>query len=87
VFSFSKTLQFPLINAKTAFARASADFRFAAAVAQFGMILRGSPYRGVASFGDVAAWAASAATTASDDPGGYRAEFVDLVRRTQMMME
>jgi Ca-activated chloride channel family protein len=87
VFSFSKTLEFPLLSAKTAFARASADFRFAAAVAQFGMILRGSPHRGIATMGDVATWAAAAATKPADDPGGYRREFVELVRKAQVMME
>ena len=68
------------------FAKASADFRFAAAVAQFGMILRGSPHRGTATMGDVAAWAATAAAPV-DDPGGYREEFLELVRKTQAMME
>ena len=87
LFSFPKTLQFPLIDATTAFARASADFRFAAAVAQFGMILRGSPHRGIATLGDVAAWAAAAATTPADDPGGYRGEFVELVRKAQTLLE
>ena len=86
-FSFPKKLEFPLLNAATAFTQASADFRFAAAVAQFGMILRGSPYRGTANMDDVAAWAASAAPTAADDPGGYRAEFVELVRKAQAMTE
>lgn len=84
--NFSQTIEFPLANAATAFVRASADFRFAAAVAQFGMILRGSPHRGVGTMADVAAWAATAASPA-DDPGGYRSEFLDLVRKAQTMME
>jgi Ca-activated chloride channel family protein len=86
LFSFSKTLEFPLLNVSRAFANASADFRFAAAVAQFGMMLRGSPHRGTASIGDVAAWAATAAAP-DDDPGGYRGEFLELVRKAQVMME
>lgn len=85
-FNFSQTIEFPLANAATTFVRASADFRFAAAVAQFGMILRGSPHRGVGTMADVAAWAATAASPA-DDPGGYRGEFLDLVRKAQTMME
>jgi Ca-activated chloride channel family protein len=84
--NFAQTIEFPLANAATAFVRASADFRFAAAVAQFGMILRGSPHRGVGTMADVAAWAATAASPA-DDPGGYRSEFLDLVRKAQTMME
>jgi Ca-activated chloride channel family protein len=85
-FGWRRSLEFPLVDAPTPFARASADFRFAAAVAQFGMILRGSPYRGEASMADVSAWASSAASPA-DDPGGYRSEFIDLVRKTQGIME
>jgi Ca-activated chloride channel family protein len=86
-FNFPRTLQFPLINTTRAFGSATADFRFAAAVAQFGMILRGSPYRGNATLADVAEWASAAARSPKDDPGGFRAEFVELVQRAQMMME
>lgn len=82
-----RTLEFPLIDAATSFAQASADFRFAAAVAQFGMILRGSPHRGAATMEDVTAWAAAAAATPADDPGGYRGEFIELVRRAQTLLE
>jgi Ca-activated chloride channel family protein len=85
LFSFPKTLEFPLVNTATPFVQASADFRFAAAVAQFGMILRGSPYRGNATMADVAAWAAASAT--ADDPGGYRSEFLELVRKAQTIIE
>jgi secreted protein with Ig-like and vWFA domain len=87
LFNFAQTIEFPLVNATTAFAKASADFRFAAAVAEFGMILRGSPHRGTGTMADVAAWAATAATTPADDPGGYRGEFIELVRKAQTMME
>jgi Ca-activated chloride channel family protein len=86
LFSFPKALEFPLLNATKTFAKASADFRFAAAVAEFGMILRGSPHRGAAGMKDVAAWAESAISP-TDDPGGYRGEFLDLVRKAQAMME
>lgn len=84
--SWPRTLQFPLVDTAKAFAQASADFRFAAAVAEFGMILRGSPHRGQANMHDVGAWASTAAAP-EDDPGGYRVEFVELVRKIQAMME
>ncbi|WP_414664718.1 YfbK domain-containing protein [Horticoccus sp. 23ND18S-11] len=84
--SWPRALDFVLVDAPTPFARASADFRFAAAVAQFGMILRGSPHRGTATMADVGTWAA-AASTPQDDPGGYRGEFIELVRKAQTMME
>lgn len=77
---WSRTLDFSLTDSGRTFGEASADFRFAAAVAQFGMMLRHSPHRGAATFDDVAAWAA-AASGAGDDPGGYRHEFIELVRK------
>lgn len=56
---------------------ASEDFRFAQAVAAFGMVLRDSEYKGAAS--------SSMARTLAEgalgrDPWGYRADFVRLVR-------
>jgi len=64
------------------FAQASTDFQFAAATASFGMLLRGSPYRGSATFKAVEEIAAS---SLGDDPGGHRAELLDLVRRAEQL--
>ena len=62
------------------FANASPDFKFAAAVASFGLVLRDSPYKGGATLG-------AAMELAQDgrgaDPGEYRAGFIELVRRAQ----
>ena len=66
------------------FAEASVDLRFAAAVAGFGMILRGSDQKGEATLPMVAAIAASAL---GPDQGGYRAEFLDLVRKAQALRD
>ena len=55
---------------------ASADTRFAIAVAAFGQKLRGSSYGGDMSYTDIRALAAGAR---GDDPQGYRAEFMQLV--------
>ncbi len=52
-------------------------FRFSAAVAEFGMILRNSKYRGNATTADVISLASGARGT---DPDGYRAEFIRLVQ-------
>lgn len=82
-----RTLAFPLVDRGTAFAAASTDFRFAAAVAEFGMILRRSPHRGSSTLRDVLAWASDATRHPVEDPDGHRAEFVDLVRRAQSLME
>lgn len=83
---FSEKREFALKDDGRQFAKASADFRFAAAVAQFGMILRGSPHKGSATIGDVIAWAATASATPADDPGGYRGEFIDLARKAARMV-
>jgi Ca-activated chloride channel family protein len=56
---------------------ASQETRFAAAVAGFGQLLRGGRFMGDFTYADVAELAQSAK---GDDPFGYRAEFVNLVR-------
>ena len=50
----SKLIEFAATDAGTQFDKASVDFRFAAAVAAFGMILRDSPHRGDATLDGVA---------------------------------
>lgn len=62
------------------FAAASADFRFASAVAGFGMLLRDSPHKGSLTW-DGLIELASGAT--GGDPGGYRKEFLGLVRKAR----
>jgi len=79
----SHRLKFSLIDAGADFEVASPDFQFAAAVAGFGMVLRESPHRGTASFPAVTRWAERGATR---DPGGRRADFLDLVRRAETMV-
>ena len=73
----STLIEMPLEDTGQAFETMSEDFRFAASVAAFGMILRGSPYKGVATLDGIIE-AASAAR--GDDANGYRAEFVQLAR-------
>lgn len=55
-------------------------FRFSAAVASFGMLLRNSPFRGTATRDEVVALASGARGT---DPDGYRAEFIRLVQSSR----
>ncbi len=74
----SRKLEFPLTDHGARFAAASADFKFAAAVAEFGMILRNSPHKGAATLQDVLTWAGAGL---DGDAGGYRSEFLDLVRQ------
>jgi Ca-activated chloride channel family protein len=61
---------------------ASANLRFASAVAGFGMLLRESAHKGTASFEMVEDLARSAL---GPDEGGYRAEFVSLVTRARSL--
>ncbi len=63
---------------------ASADFRFAGAVAAFGIILRDSPYKGNATFDSVIRMAEA---SRGSDTQGYRAEFIELVRRARAISE
>jgi Ca-activated chloride channel family protein len=72
----SKPLNVGVPDSAASFQNASADFKFAAAVAEFGMLLRGSRYRGQSSF-DGALELARA--SAGADLRGYRTEFVRLV--------
>ena len=78
----SKPLNFGVVDTSAAYANASADFKFAAAVASFGMLLRDSPHKGEATF---AAVRELAEASRGADPSGYRAEFLELVRRAQQL--
>jgi Ca-activated chloride channel family protein len=74
--------EIPVVDSGASYAKASGDFKFAAAVASFGMLLRGSPFRGQASLDA----AMELATDGLDfDPNGLRAEFIDLVRKAKSL--
>jgi hypothetical protein len=64
------------------FAAAPSDLKFAAAVAEFGMILRDSEYKGKGSLQQVLEWAQQGKGA---DVNGYRAEFIELVRKVQAL--
>ncbi|PYK15215.1 MAG: hypothetical protein DME55_13970 [Verrucomicrobia bacterium] len=66
----------------SAFAEAPQDLKFAAAVAEFGMILRDSEYKGNGTFQQVIKWAQEGKGA---DVNGYRAEFIELVRKAQAL--
>ena len=75
----SRLLTLPVTAALEApsIAAASPEVRFSVAVAAFGQLLRGQPYLKSFGYDDVSALANSAK---GNDPFGYRAEFVGLVR-------
>jgi Ca-activated chloride channel homolog len=64
------------------YSQASGDFKFASAVAGFGMLLRNSVYKGNLSYPIVLELASPGL---SHDPSGYRKEFVELARRAQQL--
>ena len=65
-------------------AKAPADFKFAAAVASFGMLLRESPYAGDATFGSALELAEEGL---GKDRYGYRGEFLELAAMAEQVAE
>lgn len=77
-----QTIERTVTDSGSAFAVAPQDFKFAAAVAEFGMILRDSEYKGSGTLQQVLKWALDAKDS---DPNGYRADFIELVRKAQAL--
>jgi len=78
----STRMDVPLVDRGATFQRATTDFRFAASVAEFGMILRNSPYKGTARMDSVLDIAEGAV---GPDRSGYRKEFVTLVQKARTL--
>jgi Ca-activated chloride channel family protein len=79
----SKEIIVPTVEQEANFADADDDFRFAAAVASFGMQLRRSPHAGNWTMSD----AMNAANQAkADDRFGLRSEFITLVQKASELM-
>lgn len=78
----SRKWEFPLVDSGRDFQHATSDFKFAAAVAGFGLVLRDHPSVESTSLTQVEEWARSGLVT---DPGGYRLEFIELVGRADQI--
>jgi Ca-activated chloride channel family protein len=78
----SKIIELPLVDRKRSFADASPDFRFAAAVAAFGMILRDSPHKGTSNWELVRSIAQN---SRNQDRTGARDEFIRMVGQAQQL--
>jgi Ca-activated chloride channel homolog len=78
----SRPLNVGVLDSGASSANASANFKFAAAVAEFGLLLRDSRYKGRATY-DGALRLARA--SAGADLNGYRAEFIGLVERAKSL--
>ena len=78
----SKLLEFPLTDAGATWEKSSRDFRFAAAVAGYGMLLRDSPHKGAATWDSVRELAVEGK---GEDATGYRAEFISLLEKARSL--
>ncbi len=80
----SRLLERPVRDEGTSYSSATPDFKFAAAVASFGMILRDSPHKGEATLESVLALAREGL---GPDRNGYRAEFLELATKAGALRE
>ena len=78
----SQLIEQPVLDGGLQFENASNDFKFAAAVAQFGMILRDSEYKGNANFNNVLKLAKESKGV---DLEGYRSEFIKMGETSQSL--
>lgn len=78
----SKLIEHPVLDKQVALTKTSDNFRFAAAVAQFGLLLRESEYKSAASYDNVLNLARKAK---GYDEEGYRSEFVRLVESARLL--
>jgi len=62
----------------------SNDFKFSAAVSEFGMLLRNSDFKGTSSFDSILSLAKD---SKGDDKNGYRAEFIRIVELAKALFE
>ena len=78
----SKLIEHPVLDQAIAIENTSDNFRFAAAVAQFGMLLRNSEFKEESSYENVLLLARKAK---SRDEEGYRKEFIELVKKASAL--
>jgi len=78
----SELIVHPVIDNQIAFTSTSDNFRFAASVAEFGMLLRNSEFKSQSSFAHVLKIAGDAK---GRDAEGYRKEFFELVKKAQAL--
>jgi hypothetical protein len=78
----SKLLDFPLTDRGETWAKSSVDFRFAAAVAGYGMLLRDSSHLGDVTWDSVTKWAEEGV---GPDASGYRKEFLGLIEKARAL--
>lgn len=78
----SRLFDLPVKNSAVPFSACSENLRFAASVAEFGLLLRNSEFKGNASYRNVIQHAKNAL---GKDEEGYRSEFVKLVKTAELL--
>ncbi len=78
----SKLIEHPVLDKQTSISSTSDNFRFAAAVSEFGMLLRNSEFKSSSSFEDVITLARK---SKGNDDEGYRSEFLRLVENARLL--
>jgi len=78
----SELIERAVTDTGAGFENGPVDLKFAAAVAEFGMILRDSQYKGNGTFAAVLEWAQEGK---GSDANGYRSGFIELVRKAQAL--
>ena len=78
----STLMEIPVTDSGARLARASADFKFASAVASFGMVLKDSPFKGTATLDSALELAQEGK---GNDTHGYRAEFINLLGKAKAL--
>ena len=78
----SQLLTQSFVDNGSKFANAAPDLKFAAAVAEFGMVLRDSQYKGKGTLGAVIEWAQEGK---GRDAAGYRGGFIEMARKAQTL--
>jgi Ca-activated chloride channel family protein len=80
----SKLIVHPLVDKNEKLETTSSNFKFSAAVAQLGMLLRDSEFKGSTSYESILELAKQGK---GKDPFGYRAEFIKLVEIGSLLSE
>jgi Ca-activated chloride channel family protein len=80
----SKLIALTVSNKPTEFSKTTDNFRFSAAVAEFGLLLRNSNYKAHANIKQVLALALSAK---GKDEEGHRAEFTKMVQQAESLLK
>jgi len=78
----SKLIEHPLVDRNIVLAKTSENFRFSAAVAGFGMLLRDSEFKGNTTYESVLQLAREGK---GKDLFGYRAEFIQMLEKCSLL--